>query len=321
MLTEIVKWLKKSTCFVRFEFPGSIQMLKSLSIATTVGLALAACSSGSGTSTQPSGGGASSAQSTLLGTALDTEIAVTTLVSALTNDFSLRSRDEFRKDGEFRRFRYGKPRQTFHPTRNYTVPLTLSTVNGQTTGTGTATFTGDAVEKSVTSRTFTVTDVALSNSVFGIFSTNDIGQTDLGAPRQFFEIHAYSAGIAASALPNNADYTGRFLANVISDGGTGATQIDLPANLNVNFLGGLMTGTIGTVAAPDMSLSGTVSGDAMSGTAVVNSGALGLSVGATGSYQGSFFGAGAVEGAGTQKLIVGLPLPRRSVMLGCNWRI
>jgi hypothetical protein len=144
-----------------------------------------------------------------------------------------------------------------------------------------------------------MTDVELDHSVFGVFSTDDIGATTGGVPREFFEIHAYAAGTEVSALPNAADYTGRFVANVISEGGTGAMQLDLPANLNVNFLGNLMTGTIGAVASPDIVLNGSVSGPDMAGTATVNSGAVVLTNGATGSFSGRFYGPGAVEGAGT----------------------
>jgi len=282
---------------------------RSFVVATMACMALVACSSGSSTSSQSPASGASFVKSTLLGTAVDSEIVVqshsasldrsTARVAALTNDFTLRSRDAYGSDTAFRRFRYGKPRNTYHPERNYTVPLTQSNVAGQKTGTGTAVFTSDDVENSVTSRTFTVTDVVQSNSVFGIFSTNDVGLTTAGAPREFLEIHAYAAGTAVSALPNNADYSGRFLAQVISDSSTGATQIDLAANLNVNFLGNMMTGTIGDPGAPDIVLNGSVSGAALSGTATVNSSSVVLANGATGAFQGSFYGPGAVEGAGT----------------------
>lgn len=276
-------------------------------VAVATSVLLSGCSSG-GSGTSPAGG-ASSAQSTLLGTPLDTDIAVQShsasldrssgLTRAEAQDFTIRSRDAYGEGEDFRRLRYGKPRKSYHPKRNYTIPLTITDVAGQATGTGTATFTGTDVESSVTSRTFEITDVALNSSVFGIFSTNDIGQTKSGTPREFFEIHAYAAGTDASALPNNADYSGRFLAQVISDGGTGATQIDLPANLNVNFLGNMMTGTIGATASPDIVLNGSVSGTAMTGTATVNSTAVVLANGATGNFSGGFYGEGAVEGAGT----------------------
>ncbi len=268
-----------------------------------------ACSSGSGSSsggsTPAAGGGTGPV--TLFGSVTDTDIAVqsqsatsngnTGLVSTYANAFTLRPVDEFASGNKIRRVRYGRTRATFQPLRNYSVPLTVTSAGGQDIGTGSATFTGDAVESAVVSRTITMTDVEQANSVFGVFSTNDTGTAARG---NFFDIHAYSAGIAATALPNTASYTGTFYANVISDGTLGTTnQLNLPANVNVNFLGNIVTGTLGAIGSPDITLNGSVSGTTMTGTATVSSTGVTLANGSAGTFSGGFYGTGASEIAAT----------------------
>ena len=283
-------------------------MLKSYAVVAV--LALGACSSGSSSTSSSSGGsggGAGFAGSTLLGLPVDTSVAMQSHTASLDGTtgtvsvdtrqvFTFRSREDFRNGEDFRRINYGKPRLSYHPTRNYTIPITITTSGGQQVGTGTATFSGDDVEGSVASRTFTITDIELGDSIFGLFSTDDTGIAPRG---DFFEIHAYNAGIAATALPGMATYTGTFLADVISDGGTGATRIELPANLSVDFTGNLVTGTMGATGTPDISLNGTVSGTDISGTATVTSTAVTLANGSVGAFAGGVYGAGASEIGGT----------------------
>ncbi len=282
-------------------------MMKSVSLLLAASFALGACSTG-GTSSGTISGGASGVAPTLFGQALDTEIPVqshsasldegTGLVRSYAQDFSFRSRAEYRKNGDFRRIRYGKPFPSYHPFRNYTVPIVVTTSSGESVGTGSATFSGADVETGVITRTITLTDVELDNSIFGLFSTDDTG------PRgDYFEIHAYAAGSAATALPNTATYSGSFLADVIADGAVGAsgtaTRVNLPANLSVNFLGNTVAGTIGSTSSPDITLSGVISGTDMSGTATVASSGVVVANGSTGTFNGGFYGAGASEAAGT----------------------
>ncbi len=276
----------------------------SSTIAAVAAAALNACSSG-GSDSNSGGTGIVTSSSTLLGAPLDADISTkshsasldegTSLVRAYPQTFSFRSRDDYDKDGDVRRIRYGKPFPDHHPIKNYTVPITVSDTSGQTVSTGTATFTGDDVETGVTSRTITLTDVTLSDSLFGLFSTDDTG------PRgDFLEIHAYSAGINPTVLPTVATYTGIFMADVISDGAIAATRIELPANLSINFLGMTnVTGTIGAIGAPDITLSGTTTGSDISGTATIATGSVILSAGSTGTFNGAVYGASGSNVAGT----------------------
>ena len=266
---------------------------------------LSACSSGSGGS---STGNAQTAMpiDTVLDSALNQDVDVqsksaslngsTGLVSTYMQDFTLRSREATDNGDPFRRIRYGKPRQSYHPKHNYTIPLSVTASGAQTIGTGTVTFTGDDVESSVASRTIKLTDVSQANSVFGIFSTDDTGN----APRQdFLEIHSYATGIAATNLPLMANYSGVFVANVISDGGAAPTEINLPANINVNFMGNVVSGSIGDMSNPDITLQGSINGATLTGTATVASGGVVLANGAAGTFEAGVYGNGAAEVAGT----------------------
>lgn len=274
-------------------------------------LMLGACSAG-GEATNLSGnsisegGGAATAVSTVLGSSLNQDIPVqsqsasfdsaTNLVQTYMQDFTLRSREETNSGEAFRRIRYGKPRRSFHSKRNYTVPLSVTISGGQSIGTGTATFSGDAVESGVASRTINLTDVSQNASVFGVFTTDDTGIS----PRQdFFEIHSYAAGIPTNDVPLIANYTGTFVANVISDGSGTATAINLPADVSINLLGDIVSGTFGAISAPDITINGTVVGTTISGTATVSSNSVVLGNGVTGTFTGGLFGDNASEIAGT----------------------
>jgi len=284
-------------------------MLKPSIILFAAAAMLSACTNG-GTSSSDGAprAGSAAASSTLFGAPVDANIATkshsasldegTALVRSYPQSFFFRSRDDFRKAGEFRRIRYGKPFPLYHPYRNYTVPISVTDASGQRVGTGNATFTGDEVESGVTSRTITLTDIELSDSIFGLFSTQDTG------PRgDFLELHAYSAGISPSVLPGIATYTGTFMADVISDGATSATRIELPADLSVNFLDASgnpnVHGTIGANGSPDITLSGKTNGADFSGTATIASDSMILSNGSTGTFNGAVYGASGSNVAGT----------------------
>lgn len=280
-------------------------MLRHTTILVASCLFLGACSSGGGsTSSGAASGGAAMATSTLFGTDVDSKVPVqshsasldegTALVRAYDQDFSFRSRDENGNGEGFRRIHYGKPFPSYHPHRNYTIPIAVTNSGGETIGTGTATFTGTDVESGVTSRTITLTDVELTQSIFGLFSTDDTGSRG-----DFFEVHAYSTGTVAPSNPGSATYTGSFLADVISDGATGATRINLPANLTVDFDGNSVSGTMGSVGSPDITLAGTVNGASMTGTATITSGTMTLANGSAGTFNGSFHGNQALEATGT----------------------
>lgn len=227
-----------------------------------------------------------------------------------TQDFWFKSRDATNAGADLRRIRYGRPFPTYHARRTYTIPITVTNSGGQLVGTGSATFNGDDVETGVTSRTITLTDIELSNSIFGIFSTEDTGTRG-----NVFEIHAYAAGAAAIGLPANATYSGNFIGDVITNGTSTAQRLNLPAELTVNFTGGTVTGTLGPVATPDINLNGTVTGTSMSGTATVASTGVVVPNGSVGTFNGGFFGAGGANAAGT----VGISdkvLPNTSELVG-----
>ena len=272
-------------------------------------IGLAACSSGSSTSGSVDANapaGANATGSTLFSLPLDTKISVVSnsasrdetsaLVTAYSNDFWLKSRDAY-PSGDIRRIRYGKPRASYHPRRNYTIPVTITDNAGQSVATGSATFSGTDVESGVTSRTITLDEIQLNNSIFGLFSADDTGTAPRG---DYFEVHAYAAGVDASSLPALATYSGDFIGDVISDGSSGnATRYNLEANLDINFSSGTVSGDIGNPTFPDIILNGSMNGNAMSGTAVVGSNLITLTPGTTGRFQGGVFGDGASEAAGT----------------------
>lgn len=283
-------------------------MLRScVSSALMIGL-LSACGGGSGS------GGTSSAASpsnaagapvtTLFGVPADTKIDVvshsaslnrgTGNVRSYTQDFWFKSRSETDAGGDIRRIRYGRPFPTYHPHHNYTIPITVSNSSGQAVGTGSATFTGSDVETGVTSRTITLTDIQLSDSIFGIFSTEDTGSRG-----DVFEIHAYAAGSAATGTLADATYTGTFVGDAITNSTSTAQRINLPVDLTVNFGAGTLTGTIGAVATPDINLDGTITGTSMSGTATVATTNVVVPNGSVGTFNGAFFGVDAVNASGT----------------------
>ena len=137
----------------------------------------------------------------------------------------------------------------------------------------------------------------MSDSIFGVFSSEDAGSRG-----NFHDVNAYAGGVAATGVPASATYTGLFIGDVIAKdfGTTGTKQrIQLPTNLTVNFGGGSLTGTVGTVATPDLTMTGTISGTSISGTVTVSSNGLPLANGVTGSLNGGVFGAGANNIAGT----------------------
>jgi len=275
-------------------------------LSTMALFALGACSSAVGDSSSPGTAVSSAAASasTLLNQPSDSRISVNwssaelnkdkSAVRSTNQDFWFKSRDATEAGEPIRRLRYGKPFKGFHPKRNYTLPITVTDQDGRLIGTGTGTFTGDQVHAGVTTRTITIDDVELDASIFGLFAVEDTG-----ARGEFLDVHAYAGGIDAVNLPATATYTGQFLGDVLSDNSTTATRLDLAANLNVDFSGATVTGTIGDVSAPDINLTGSISGTSMSGTTVVSSTAVGLTNGATGVFAGGFFGDGATNAAGT----------------------
>ena len=272
-------------------------------------LGLTACSFGSNTSgsanaTAPAG--ANTAVTTLFDLPLDTKVSVisnsasrdetSALVTAYSNDFWLKSRDAY-PSGDIRRVRYGKPRASYHPRRNYTIPVTITDTSGLSVASGTATFSGTDVESGVSSRIIILTEIQLNDSVFGLFSTDDTGTAPRG---DYFDVHSYAPGVDASSLPAMARYSGHFIGDVISDGSRGsATRYTLDAHLAIDFSSGNVSGDIGDPTFPDITLSGSMSGNAMTGTATVGSNLITLTPGATGRFQGSVFGNGASEAAGT----------------------
>lgn len=280
----------------------SVAKIVSVSV---LALIVAGCSGGSG-----GGGGAGAGapvESPLFGLAQGAQISVaqtsasynrgTTALNDVSNSYFFKARDQ----DAFRLIRYGKPHSGFTPRRNYRVPITLANSAGTIIGTGRATFAdpGDASvnESGVTTRTISITDVKLSDSIFGVFSSEDAGSRG-----NFHDVNAYAGGVAATGAPVSATYTGLFIGDVLAKdfGTTGTKQrIQLPTNLTVNFGGNSFTGTVGSVAAPDMTMTGSIAGTSITGTVTVSSTGLPLANGTTGTLNGGVFGAGANNIAGT----------------------
>ncbi len=275
------------------------------SVLSAVALvSLAACGGNSNTSSGGAGAGAP-AETPLFGLPHGSIIATTESSASFdkgSDDLVQRTEGFFFKarDADTKRVvRYGRVFAGYDGRRHYEIPIALANSGGVVIGSGTATFTGPVENQAdVTSRTITISDIKLSDSIFGVFTTEDTGTRG-----DFYDVHAYAAGVAATGLPASATYTGTFLGKVLSSdfGTTGTTDdLQLDANLTVVFGGAnTVTGTIGATGSPDITITGTIAGTSIAGTAMVASTGITLANGSTGTVTGGFFGAGAANAAGT----------------------
>lgn len=272
-----------------------------VAVAVVAGLAVAGCNSSNGGGNPAAGGGPGVNRLFNLPHGDPIQMSETSVsynkgtdtLTPVAQDYFFKAREQ----DTMRVLRYGKPHAGFNGRKHYEIPITLTNSGGVTIGTGTATFTGIENQSGVASRTFNVSDIRLSDSIFGLFSTEDTGTRG-----DFFEIHAYAGGVAATNLPASATYMGTFLGDVISGdyGTTGTTQrVQLPTDLTVDFTGGSFTGNIGASGSPDLTMAGTISGTSITGTATVASGGVVLAPGQSGAITGGFFGDGANNMAGS----------------------
>jgi len=188
--------------------------------------------------------------------------------------------------------------------KNHRVPLTDRDYRGTAGRFGSRSFSDDGspeqrdiLEGSTTSRTITVFDVLTDDISHGVMFTRDES-----ARGSFLDSHAYAGGRTATDVPTagTASYSGVFLGHIAEASTTPTTDIiELDASMSIDFAADSFTGALGTGGATDITLAGTASGDALSGSAEISSTALGMATGRSGGLSGRVFGEGATSAAGS----------------------